>query len=287
MNTEAKMQIKNDLYQFVQKVGKGSQNAASKQLAKVSNATISNILAEKWDNIADAMWISIQKQVSTAVSIGWKVLTETKRMRQMVQVYKDSQDYSEVFCVIANEGSGKTEPAKLFAERPNVFVLKCKEHLNRKTFLGDLLQAMGKDSGGYTVYEMMDAVLETLLRLENPLIILDEADKISDQVLYFFITIYNETEGKCGLVLQATDHLKKRIQKGVHMNKKGYKEIFSRFGRKFVELPQNSFKELKQIIELNGVEEPEEVTRIANDCEGDIRRIKRLVMAYNRKKGAA
>lgn len=284
MINETKLQIKNDLYQYVQKVG--SQNQASKQLSSVSNATISNILADKWDNISDAMWISLQKQVSIR-GHEWHILNDTKRMVQLQTVYRDAQAYSEVFCVVAPEGSGKTEPSKQFAENENVYLVKCKEHLNRKTFLGDLLTAMGKDSGGYTVYEMMAVVLETILRAEKPVIILDEADKISDQVLYFFITIYNETEGKCGLVLQATDHLKKRIQKGVSINKKGYKEIFSRIGRKFVELPQNSFEELKRIAMVNGVDDELEAVRIVNDSDSDIRRIKRLVLTYKRKKGVA
>ena len=284
MINETKLQIKNDLYQFVQKVG--SQNQASKQLVQVSNATISNILADKWDNIADAMWLSIQKQVSGTTN-DWHIVTDTKRMRMITQVYSDAQNYSEVFCVVAPEGSGKTEPSKRFSEGQNVYLVKCKEHLNRKTFLGDLLQAMGKDSGGYTVYEMMGVVLETILRADRPLIILDEADKISDQVLYFFITIYNETEGKCGLVLQATNHLQKRIEKGVAINKKGYKEIFSRIGRKFIELPDNSIDELKRIAVLNGVDEELEAVRIVNDSDNDIRRVKRLVLAYKRKKGVA
>ncbi|WP_149913521.1 ATP-binding protein [Sphingobacterium cavernae] len=285
MNTETKLKIKNDLYQFVQKVK--SQNKASQQLVGVSIGTISNILADKWDNISDDMWTKIQNQVSISVESEWKVLTETKRMNMIQTVYLDAQQYSEVFCVVAPEGSGKTEPSKRFAERENVYLVKCKEHLNRKTFLGDLLHAMGKDSGGYTVYEMMGVVLETILRADKPLIILDEADKISDQVLYFFITIYNETEGKCGLVLQATDHLKKRIQKGVSINKKGYKEIFSRIGRKFIELPANTTDELKRIAIINGVDDELEAVRIVNDSEMDIRRIKRLVLAYRRKKGAA
>lgn len=146
---------------------------------------------------------------------------------------------------------------------------------------------MGKNSGGYSVYEMMSAILETILSVENPIIIIDEADKISDPLLYFFITIYNETEDKCGIVLQATDHLKKRILKGVSMNKKGYKEMYSRIGRKFVELPANNQGELKKIAQLNGVSDDFELNRIVNESEGDIRRVKRLVHAYHRKGGQA
>lgn len=286
MNTEAKLTIKNDLYQFVQKVGKGSQNAASKQLTKVSNATISNILAGKWDNIAESMWLSIQKQVSSTGN-EWKIIPDTKRMIAVNKVYSDAQNNSEVFCIVAPEGSGKSVPAEYYASNNNnVFLVKAGEHLNRKTFLTETLRSLGKDSGGYTVYEMMGLVVETLLRIENPLIIIDEADKLTDQVLYFFITIYNETEDRCGLVLQATDHLEKRIDKGVKINKKGFKEIYSRIGRRFISLPPNTQADLEKIAVMNGVDDELEVVSIVNDCEGDIRRIKRLVRKFNRKKTA-
>lgn len=279
MNTEAKQQIKIDLANYVQK--QGSQNQASKHLISVSNATISNILADKWDNIADAMWLSIQKQVTPSLG-GW-VVVETRRIKQLNRIYGDAKNFSEVFCVVAPEGSGKSEPANLFTANPNVYRVVCKEHFNRKTFLVELLNAMGRDGSGYTVYELMNEVLETILKAENPLIILDEVDKLSDQVLYFFISIYNTTEDKCGIVLQATDFFKKRIKRGVGNNRKGYKEIFSRFGRNFIELPANTDKDLAAIIIANGVTDESEVIRITNQSEGDIRRIKRLVKAHLRK----
>lgn len=286
MNTHTKEQIKNDLYQYVQKVG--SQNAASKRLTNVSNATISNILADKWDNISDQMWSSIKAQVSTNVLTGgWLIMRDTKFMSDLARVYDDAKVSGEAFCVIAPAGAGKTEMARQYCEGANAYLVKCKEYLNRKTFLAELLRAMGKDADGYTVYEMMAVVIREILRAESPIIILDEADKLSDQVLYFFITIYNETEGKCGLVLQATSHLKKRIEKGIALNKKGYNEIYSRIGRKFIEPKQNRVDELKDIIRLNGVDDELDVVRIVNDSDNDIRRIKRLVLAYKRKKGVA
>lgn len=284
MNTEAKQQIKIQLHNYCEKVG--SMNAASKKLNSVSVGTISNVLADKWENISDAMFTSIQKQVNPSLG-SWIVVENTKRVQILNKLYADAKEYSEAYCVVAAEGSGKSEPAKMFSERPNVYRVVCAEHLNRKTFLAELLKSMGKETSGYTVYEMMREVISIILKVENPLIILDEADKLSDQVLYFFISIYNATEDKCGIVIQATDFLKKRINRGVDLNKKGFKEIFSRFGRKFIELPANSKKDLTEIIEANGIYQHEEITRIINDSEGDIRRIKRLVKAALRKERSA
>ena len=51
--------------------------------------------------------------------------------------------------------------------------------------LAKLLQNMGATVAGTTVSDMMDNIVDTLKRKESPLIVLDEADKLSDQVLYF------------------------------------------------------------------------------------------------------
>lgn len=243
----------------------------------VSNATISNVLAGKLDNIADAMWLTIKNSLPKQGD--WQINSDTKRIKAITSVYADAKNHAMVFGLTGKAGSGKTAPAKLFAEQNEVFLVKCNEFLNRKTFLAELLKAMGKNSAGFTVSELMDTVLEQLLKCQSPLIILDEADKLSDQVLYFFITIYNATEDRCGLIMQATDHLRIRLKR----NKKGYSEIISRIGGKLIDLPENTPAELKAIIALNGIDSDAEQIRIVNDCEGDIRRLKRLVFAQLRK----
>lgn len=83
---------------------------------------------------------------------------------------------------------------------------------------------------------MMAEAVRTLKIQDRPLLILDEADKLSDSVLYFFITLYNHLEDECGIVLCATNHLEKRIVRGIKLNRKGYSEIWSRLGRKCVPL---------------------------------------------------
>lgn len=59
----------------------------------------------------------------------------------------------------------------------------------------ELLRVMGRDNTGMNVTEMMSEVVSTLKKIENPVLLFDEFDKVSDQVLYFFITIYNQLEG--------------------------------------------------------------------------------------------
>ncbi len=261
---------------------KESQNAAAKSLRGVSAATVSQILNGNWDLISDDMWRTVGNQIGYDPR-NWVVI-ETEGHRRMTQVLTDAQRHSLVMAVTGDAGCGKSQAIKVYAGgNRNVIALSCSEYWNRKEFLGELLQSLGTEPGGSTVADMMREAIRQLKRREGVLIVLDEADKLSDQVLHFFITIYNKLEDTVGIVLCATQYLKKRIERGVVNNRKGYKEIYSRIGRKFIPMPVVNRGDIKAVCTANGLEDRREIERIIDDADNDLRRVKRLVCALKLK----
>lgn len=271
-------QITQDLKSFCEKAG--SQNKASKMLNGVSAATISQILNGNIELVAESMWTNIEKQLKGSTNTKTWQIVETSNFKKLFRLFKDAQDHANVFGIVGDAGTSKSESVKQYKlEHENVFTLSCSEFWNKKYFLQELLQAMGRDYSGLTVSEMMNEAIQQLLKKDSPLMILDEADKLTDQVLYFFITLYNKLEDNCGIILIATDHLQKRILRGLKINKKGYKEIFSRLGRKFIELKGVNFTDVVQVCQANGIEDNLTIKKIWEDCEGDLRRVKRKIHA--------
>ncbi|MDV6170201.1 ATP-binding protein [Flavobacterium sp. DG1-102-2] len=273
-----------------------SQNKAANSLKSVSAATISQMVNGKWELIKDEMWRNVAAQIGEGDTDAWKIV-ETSAFKVLNSLLTDAQLYSNVFGVIGKAGSSKTTAMKAFENNPDAFRLQCAEYWNRKYFLSELLSKMGKDSSGLTVAEMMRKAVETLKKKDRPVIILDEADKLSDQVLYFFITLYNELENHCGIVMCATNFLEKRIKKGLQLNKKGYNEIYSRLGRNFIELPDVSFSDVMQVCVANGVStdltimaddgkggkvKKNAIEVIFRDSDGDLRRVERKVHAIKK-----
>lgn len=280
MNTEQKQQITELLKAFCEQ--KGSQNKASHALTGVSSATISQILNAKTELIADEMWRNIEGQLKSN-SNDWQIV-ETTDFKRLKKLLKDSKEYANVFGIVGDAGSGKSKAIEIFeAENDNVFALSCSEFWNKKYFLQELLKKMGRDFSGLTIAEMMYEAISQILKKENPIIILDEADKLTDQVLYFFITLYNKLEDKAGIVLIATDHLRKRVDRGLNINKKGYKEIYSRIGRKFIELKGVNSTDVTQICRANGIEDLKNIKAVWEDCEQDLRRVKRKIHALKKR----
>ena len=260
---------------------KGSQKRAATSLVGVSPATVTQIVTGKWELINEKMWRSIAAQIGVKQT-RWNIV-ETRNYRALSDIFADAQENALVLAVCGEAGTGKSLTAAHYgAENPNVYVLACSEYWNRKTFLRELLRVMGKNPAGDTVGDMVDDVVMALKRRENPLIILDEADKLSDQVMFFFITFYNKLEDYCGIVLMATDYLEKKVRRGLRLNKKGYKEIYSRIGRRFVAMPGLSATDISDVCRATGVEGLREIETVKKDCEGDLRRVKRKCHAFNR-----
>lgn len=255
-----------------------SQKRAANSLKDVSAATVSQMLNGNWSQISDEMWRAVAAQTGVK-DTNWEAV-ETTTYKRMTKILSDCQTGALVMGVTGDAGTGKTYAVKRYAEsHRQVYVLCCNEYWNRKLFLGELLQMMGRDSSGYTVGEMMAVVVRGLKMQESPLIVLDEADKLSDQVLYFFISLYNNLEDECGIVLCATSHLEKRLRRGMKLNKKGYAEIWSRLGKKCVPLRGVTARDITAICEANGVTDSHDIDDVIEDSEQDLRRVKRKLYA--------
>jgi len=253
-----------------------SQAKASKML-DVSEGTVINMKRGTWESISDDMWRKVAKQVGyNQNKEAWQIV-QTQDFNTLVALFDNAKLYGTTYGICSPAGSGKTAASTWYARNhKNVYHIQCAEYWSKKDFLGTILDKMGKDASG-SITDRMDMIIETIIKQDAPLIILDEADKLSDGVMYFFITLYNQLSDKCGLIMIATDYLAKRIQKGRKLNKKGYSEIYSRLGRRFVSLPGLKQEEVAAICSLNGITDMEKHTYIYNECEGDLRRVERAV----------
>lgn len=276
---EEKLEIRDRLVSYCEQ--KGSQNKGANSLNGVSPATVSKIINGDWALINEVMWRSIAAQIGMKQK-SWNIV-ETRDFKTLASLFADAQENAMVMAVCGEAGSGKTLAIRQYAEsNPNVFVLCCNEYWNRKLFLQELLREMGRNPNGDTVGEMMATIVSSLKKMEDPIIIMDEADKLSDQVMYFFITLYNQLEDHCALVMVATDYLEKKIKRGLRLNKKGYKEIYSRIGRKFIMLKGVGIGDIAEVCMANGITAKSDIKSVIEDCDNDLRRVKRRCHAISK-----
>ena len=260
---------------------KGSQGKAAQAIG-VSTATINQVMNNNWDLIAEAMWRHIASRINYDSSA--YVIAETRGYRRVYHLLEEARESSLVISIVGNAGTGKTAAIKSFCDRNvNSYHLCCSEYWNRKQFLVELLQCMGESYIGLTAANMVDDIVTALKKKDHPMIILDETDKLGDQVLYFFITLYNKLEDHCGIVLCSTDYFRRRIEFGVRIARKGYQEIYSRIRRRFVPIQIPSVDDIQDICRINGITDEKVIQSIVEKSERDLRVVKDQIHIYHRR----
>ena len=280
--------IAQQLKQYVAKYP--SQNKAVGSLKGTSAGTVSNILNGKWENIGEEMWRKVASQVSTVGSDeGWRIV-ETGAYQEITYALDDAQLWKNVTWIVGEAGCGKTTTAKIYAEEhKEVFYLQCSEDLHKGEFVREIARLIGIREGACSVRSLWNEILRNLIQMDSPLLVFDEADKLTESVFHYFISLYNKVEDKCGVVFMSTDYIKKRVENGLRWQKPGYKEFYSRIGRKYFELEDTTINDVYAICTANGLTERADIDQVikeAESCDFDLRRVKKSIHKVKRVKAA-
>ena len=278
MKEERKQEIRDALERFCMRYG--SQKKATAALKDISEGTISTILNGRFDKIGDDMWSRLEAQVMPATAD--YSLADTSARLNLLGYFRKMKEDSSMMWITGPAGVGKSTAAREFVSKgQTAFMLTCATDMVRSDFMQGLSAAVGLDNTGLNVRETLYAIIRHLVTLERPLLIFDEADKLRDDVLMYFITIYNELEDRCGIVFLSTDSIKRRMEIGVSYNKLGYNELYSRICRRFVPVKPATRQEVIAICRANGIEDRKAIHDVlaeADDAQYDLRRVKRSIV---------
>ncbi len=264
----------------------------------VSAGTISFCKNNIWDNVSDAMWLQIGNKLNYMFE-DW-VFAETTTSSMIRQIVSDAQERLLFMAISYRAGIGKSETCKKITSENNngnQFYIECREWSKRE-FLEHLCTNLGVkvERKGYMSTDSLLMLVVKFFqqrRTKKPLLIIDEADKLKHSALRTLITLYNECQNKMGCVIVGTDNLEVEIKRGVRYNRKGFDELDSRFGRRFIHLHGSTYDDVKKICFLNGVKAESDIKKIFESAEPilkpvgdtfvkfvhDLRRVKRAIVA--------
>ena len=265
----------------------GSQAKAANSLQGITSpGTFNSIVNGKFEKISDDMFLRIRAAISQGGADGWGIC-KTMAFMDMETLLDDAQQYHNVSWIVAPAGCGKTTAANQYAKtHRNVFIMTCSEDMHKPDFVEGLAKKIGIRNDGITVRGTLGRIVDEVVKMDRPLLIFDEGDKLKDNVLQYFITIYNELEDKCGIVFLSTPSIEKRISKGLRLSRMGYEELYSRIGRRFVPLSELSNFEVNAICRANGLQDEDSIAKVLKESgevkdskrtEYDLRRVKKSV----------
>lgn len=169
------------------------------------------------------------------------------------------------FAISNKAGSGKTAVLEDLYNRDmsgTVVFIQAEEWSGRQFLIRLVEKTLGEGvmKGGYkNMSELLDMIVNYFndMSLDRPVLLIDEADKLSPRALRTLIPLYNRTEDRMGVILSGTENFEKQMKTGVRLMKKGYDEIESRIGRGYIHLPGVTEREVKQICQANGLMDEE------------------------------
>lgn len=259
-------------------------NRAAESLQGVSSATVSQLCNGKYELISDEMFIRIASQIGFAFD-SWN-LHEGKTFKEITFALSDAQAYKNVTWIVGDAGCGKTTAAIEYRRtHRNVFYILCSEDMRRSDFVREIAKQVGAPTDTTNLRDMLENAISMISFLGNPLLVFDEGDKLTDSVFNYFISIYNRLEGHSGIVFLSTDYIKRRMEAGLRYNKKGYKEINSRIGRRFFDVSPTEQTDIYAICQANNLTDRadiEEVLKDARRSDNDLRRVKRCIHRQKR-----
>lgn len=201
-----------------------SQTKAAGSLKNTSVGTVSNILNGLYEKISDDMFRNIASQVG-AVNTGWQIV-ETGAYQEITEVLSDAQCWRNVTWIVGEAGCGKSTTARVYLqEHKEVFYILCSEDMKKGDFVREIARMVGIRTEGFNIREVWGLILDDIIQMDAPLLVFDEADKLTEPVFHYFISLYNKLEEKCGVVFLSTDYITKRVLNGLRYKKPGYKEF--------------------------------------------------------------
>lgn len=282
MTAEQKAFISNELYRLAgdgkkkDKEYKFSQVELAIKLG-VSNATVSNMINGKWNNISEAMWRKVQGVLK--LDTDWQI-APTNNYNLLMELLGSLQDRSLTAAVSYDAGVGKSQTYIQYQRyNDNVIYVECKNYWQTKSYIKALLNACGLKAEG-TKEEMIEAFMEHIMKLDKPLIIIDQMDKLKEGAFDLFMDLYNDLFRCCGFLISGVPALEKRITRGAKIDKIGYREVLSRINHTFLKLTPIDLNDVREVCVMNGLDDEDEISRIYELCNGDLRFVRKEINKY-------
>ena len=237
---------------------KGLSKADLAVKAKVSEATLSAIENERWEKISDSMVKKLQSFLKSETAGN---IYDTADFTAVVSLCDTARKHKLMIGLVGDTGTGKTTSLTAYSRRKNTYRLTFEKSMNPKQFFASLLSEMGIEPVG-NINTMVNKAANGLNCKEEPLLVIDEAGKITHPVLLYLHDLREKTKGNCGIVLAGMPYFRDNLKKNAQRGKEGYSEFLRRINL-WHTLGGLSASEARFVARSNGITEPEELRELS------------------------
>ena len=244
---------------WAKKLGSYSKVA---EKAGISDTALSQLKSGKYGANEQQLLQKIASALDFKQS-SWVIVPRISNYRKIESAFIGAKNESMWIMISNKAGSGKTGTLQDIFNNDNtgsVFFIQAEEWSGRQ-FLLQLVKITVGESVLKGAYKPNTELIQLIAdffnerQFSNPVLMIDETDKLKPNALGALVPLFNKTEDRLGLLACGTENLEKEIKAGVRLAKKRYDEIDSRFGRNFLTLNGITEEECGLICSANGVED--------------------------------
>lgn len=233
---------------------KDLSKSAFAKMCGVSDGTLSFIENGQWEKVSDEMAQKIKSFIDRKT--GGDIYQST----DFVSIFKAcdaARKFHLMIGVLADTGVGKTTAVCTYARQKNVFYVSFCKSVKANQFFADLLRELGVSFEG-PLNAKINRVAEELNKKDHPLLIIDEAGKITHPIMLYLQELRDKTSSNCGIILAGMPYFKANLQKFADRQKEGYAEFLRRINlwHKCLGLKPD---EVTEICRINGVTDKDKI----------------------------
>ncbi len=248
--------LKNALHDLYYSKGV-SQNKAAIKIG-ISAAYLSFIANDNWNAVpADKFEIIWNKVVADKMQI-----FNTYAFNVCSKTCLSAKINHFMVGITADTGIGKTTALTAFARKKNVYYVVYDMTMRPKHFFIALLKELGISFEG-SIHEMVNRIAEELNTLKEPLVIVDEAGKLTHAMITYLHVLRDKTIKNCGIVLAGMPYFESNLRKFSNKQKVGAAEFLRRISL-WQHLDDLSRREIKEICEANGIYDDDFLREVGN-----------------------
>lgn len=232
---------------------KGISKADFAVKAGVSGATLSSIEKGHLERISEAMASRLMAVVNGEQV---KSIFKTRDFLAVQRLCELSREFHFMLGLVGDTGTGKSTSLKYFAQgNKDVYRVTLTKALTQRVFLDTLMKELGLDYYG-TLADRVGKIIDYLNSRQNALLIIDEAGKMTQNVMLLLHDIREGSQYNCGIVLGGMPYFKAELEKSAKRQKTGYAEFYRRVNM-WQEMDGLNQMEIEAVAKSKGVEDGE------------------------------
>ncbi len=163
---------------------------------------------------------SYLRKIWVKVSEGEEMIILTKDFAAVHQACNKARKNHLMIGITCDTGTGKTTALEVYSRQKHVFYVVYDKTMKAKQVFIQLLREMGiAFEGG--IHDMVNMAADEINTLSKPVIIIDEAGKLTHNMILYLHVLRDKTIKNCGIVLAGMPYFHANILKNANKQKEG------------------------------------------------------------------